>query len=336
MFKFKLNRTHVPSGGLRVRKFRTLDSAQVGSLQSFSKTYVFDKVCGDWAHVAPEEYETIKKSYNFSKYDRTEEGWCAIRLRGNTLLEPVADSQEAASQVQAKATFASFELAAGPAENLEVTPLDDVLGPNVEPAPEQKNTSEDEFPARYLSGGTVYAPVKTDLRYLSGRVVRRSPATNTAELARFRPCGSGCEITHEGECLKCGRPRGSHNGRTKHTCEDGERAQWSTDYGCPLGQWKPGDLIARLPRDCRPSTTLVFGALACAAPKWPYEDSAAEDGGREPRFFRASSDDDSDSDDSDLNSILDGSDISDGSDGSDISDGSDNSEDSDGSDDGDY
>ena len=67
---FTLSRKNVASGGLRVRKFPTLDSAHVGTLKSFGKNYVFDKVSGDWAHIAPEEYETIKKSYNFSPYDR--------------------------------------------------------------------------------------------------------------------------------------------------------------------------------------------------------------------------------------------------------------------------
>ena len=83
---FTLDDRNVPSGGLRVRKFPTRKSAQVGSLESFTKRYVFDKVSGDWAHIAPEEYETIKTSYNFSPYDRYEEGWCAIRLNEKTLL----------------------------------------------------------------------------------------------------------------------------------------------------------------------------------------------------------------------------------------------------------
>ena len=88
MIAFQLSSLNVPSGGLRVRQNPKLDSSQVGSLQTFSRKYMFDKVCGDWAHVAPEQYEAIKESYGFSPYDPVEEGWCIIRLNGETLLEP--------------------------------------------------------------------------------------------------------------------------------------------------------------------------------------------------------------------------------------------------------
>jgi hypothetical protein len=76
----------VPSGGLRVRRTKSLSSAQVGSIHWSCPTLEVLSIEDGWAKISAAEHGRLEKSFKYKKHDEHTEGFCAVTIRGNKLL----------------------------------------------------------------------------------------------------------------------------------------------------------------------------------------------------------------------------------------------------------
>jgi hypothetical protein len=176
-------------------------------------------------------------------------------------------------------------------EEEDVILLREFYGTGVKPG-KSKRDVHGELAHDYVTDGCVYW--KDGYCFLSGRVVREAPsgskrlvgggfdvfhedAYKIIEYMREKVilekgCGPNCSSRHDvddtSKCLRCGRDWNNHSG---HNCSGGKRGSWAIKKSDLVGTWSPGDVIARLPRQCRPKSKCTFAVLATAAPAWPEE-----------------------------------------------------------------
>jgi hypothetical protein len=164
-----------------------------------------------------------------------------------------------------------------------VVPTKLPMGPDVKPGALQVSDSVARLPAKYRSGGEVFADGVHAFTY--GRLVKEAASSRSREdegddKDKVYGCGSECTSSHSGgeNCLVCRRPWSNHSG---HNCQapfSGMRGSWPSKdgKGPTVGCWNPGDTIVRLPKGFRPASKCSFAVLATAAPPWSILDETEE------------------------------------------------------------
>jgi len=176
-------------------------------------------------------------------------------------------------------------------EEEDVILLREFFGTGVKPGKSKRHVNG-ELTHDYVTDGCIYW--KDGYCFLSGRVVRQAPPESKRpvggcfdvfhedavavieymreKVIREKGCGPSCSIRHDvdetSKCLRCGRDWNNHSG---HNCSGGKRGSFPIKKSDLVGMWSPGDVIARLPRECRPKSKCTFAVLATAAPAWPVE-----------------------------------------------------------------
>lgn len=61
---------------LRVRKFRSIESQQVGEVKQWPEVYDFLEIVDGWAKISPSEYRRVNR--NYPSFNPETEGWCRV------------------------------------------------------------------------------------------------------------------------------------------------------------------------------------------------------------------------------------------------------------------